>query len=275
MDQTRRHWDDLEAASAYDAEFRGIIGEYLQRTEVDAALAEIPFRAGARILDAGCGSGRHIQSMPPGTSCIGIDTSVNMLKIAKSKLGDGATMLVAADATQLPFRDKSFDGIISIRVLQHIMPQPAAIREFARVSKPGAVVCVLNYNSWTLHCLIKILRHGRLAALATRAFRKLLGPDSRSRLTRIHRDYRNDFNSLPELSRIFQEAGLRVITRKGSNVSGTWVLTNFWLAGPIERALPRALRSYLKWCDRIEQRCATQAPFNLFMDKVIVVGVRP
>ena len=273
MDHSRRHWDDLEAASAYDEEFRGIIGEYLHRTEVDAALAEVRVGPGARILDAGCGSGRHIESLPPGISCIGIDASVNMLKIAKSKLGDAA-MLVAADATQLPFRDKSFDGVISIRVLQHIMPQRDAIREFARVSKQGAVICVLSYNSWTLHCLIKCLRHGRLAALATRMFRKLLGPNSRSRLTRIHRDYRNDFNSLSELSRIFQGAGLRVITRKGSNVSGTWVLTNFWLAGPVERTLPRALRSYLQWCDRIEQRCASKTPFNFFMDKVIVVGVR-
>jgi ubiquinone/menaquinone biosynthesis C-methylase UbiE len=275
MDHSRRHWDDLEAASAYDDEFRGIIGEYLKRTEVDAALAEIRFSPGAMILDAGCGSGRHIESMPLGISCIGADTSVNMLKIAKSKLGDRAAMLVAADATQLPFRDKSFDGVISIRVLQHIQAQRDAIREFARVSKPGAVICVLSYNSWTVHCLIKCLRHGRLAALTTRMFRKLLGPHSRSRLTRIHREYRNDFNSLPELSGIFQGAGLRVITRKGSNVSGTWILTNFWLAGLVERTLPRPLRSYLYWCDRIEQRWASKAPFNLFMDKVIVVGVRP
>jgi ubiquinone/menaquinone biosynthesis C-methylase UbiE len=80
-------------------------------------------------LEAGVGTGRFARSL--GID-IGIDLSVPMLGIAKSK---GATVS-AGSAAALPFANHSFDGVILVLTLCFIADSNQALRECGRVLRP-------------------------------------------------------------------------------------------------------------------------------------------
>jgi len=102
-----------------------------------------------RILDAGCGTGRdlsYFESIHTEAELYGVDLSIKMLMIAKSKLKN--TNLFRCDIRKLPFPSGFFDGIFSIAVLVHLTnnEKEEAIREFRRLLKPNGVlyVCIQN-----------------------------------------------------------------------------------------------------------------------------------
>jgi SAM-dependent methyltransferase len=101
-----------------------------------------------RVLDLGCGSGRHILQMAHmGLEVFGLDNSPTALSLAAHWLAEeGQTaQLVLADACQpLPFRNNSFDALISTQVIHHALLRTvqATAREIARVVRPGGEILV-------------------------------------------------------------------------------------------------------------------------------------
>lgn len=67
------------------------------------------------LLDVGCGNGKYLNNS--GTLNIGCDISSGLLKICKSKNFE----VIHCDMTQLPFRKQSFDALICIAALHHIV----------------------------------------------------------------------------------------------------------------------------------------------------------
>jgi len=100
-------------------------------------------KPGDRVLDAGCGAGRHLceafRSL--GVDVIGID--LNWVELCRTKKcltllqkGQNAHwMTVMADVTTLPFHDESFDAIICSEVLEHIPDNLKVVYELMRVLK--------------------------------------------------------------------------------------------------------------------------------------------
>ena len=96
---------------------------------------------GSRILDAGCGNGRHFLPLSRLYRTVGIDISKKALEGSKTyleKSGQNSEHLVSS-VTSLPFDDESFDGIVCYGVLQHLFTDDrrAAVSEFKRVLSPG------------------------------------------------------------------------------------------------------------------------------------------
>jgi SAM-dependent methyltransferase len=113
----------------------------------------IPISNGTRLLDLGCGAGRHaFEAARRGASVVALDTDrgelqqVSAIAAAMAEAGEissAATIIAAAgDATRMPLRDDSFDVVIAAEVLEHIPPDQAAMNEIARVLRPGGVVAV-------------------------------------------------------------------------------------------------------------------------------------
>ena len=95
---------------------------------------------GSRVLDAGCGNGRHLLPLSRHYQTIGIDISKTALEGSKTylqKSGQHSEHLVS-NITDLPFNDNSFDGIVCYGVLQHLLADErlAATKEFKRVLSP-------------------------------------------------------------------------------------------------------------------------------------------
>ena len=97
--------------------------------------------ARGRTLDVGCGTGRNLPFLPPGS--VGLDPSAEVLGRARRR-APGAR-LVQGSAEALPFRDESFDTVVSGLVLCSV-PDPArALAEVRRVLRPGGSLRALEH----------------------------------------------------------------------------------------------------------------------------------
>jgi SAM-dependent methyltransferase len=116
-------------------------------------LHRLNLKPGDRVLDAGCGAGRHVCEAfrIQGVDAIGIDLrwedlckAATTLYLMRGQIGNGhgRCLISQADVTRLPFRDETFDAVICSEVLEHIPDNRAAIAELVRVLKPGRNLAV-------------------------------------------------------------------------------------------------------------------------------------
>jgi ubiquinone/menaquinone biosynthesis C-methylase UbiE len=97
------------------------------------------------LLDVGCGTGLFFRNFGVDVGqLVGVDMSIRMLKTALRNLRKAGQRvdLIRVDADFLPFRERTFNKVISVTVLQN-MPQPLeTIREIARVTSVGGKVAL-------------------------------------------------------------------------------------------------------------------------------------
>ena len=101
-----------------------------------------------RVLDLACGTGDVALSLASSHDSIGLDLTLPMLRIAKSRTsssGASASWL-AGDMTHLPFGGGSFDAVTTSYGLRNVPRLDAALREIARVLKPGGLLVSLDFN---------------------------------------------------------------------------------------------------------------------------------
>ena len=107
---------------------------------------------GDLVLDIGCGEGRHSLGLyvDREVNAIGIDLSMEDLKIAKSRIKDftvtdtnkSSCAFGVGDIQSLPFKDNAYDAVICSEVLEHLESLDNAVSEIVRVLKPGGVLAV-------------------------------------------------------------------------------------------------------------------------------------
>jgi ubiquinone/menaquinone biosynthesis C-methylase UbiE len=119
------------------------------------------FGSGRDVLEVGCGTGLLLDRISRfARSARGVDISPGMLERASERGHD----VREAPATALPFDDETFDVTCSFKVLAHVPDASAALREMARVTKPGGHVVAEFYNRRSLRFLAKrLLPAGRVA----------------------------------------------------------------------------------------------------------------
>ena len=105
------------------------------------------YRTGV-VLDVGCGDGRlcwKYQICPP-EKYIGVDVGRDLLRVLKERTGGVATAIEAtAENTTLP--EKTADFLACSEVFEHLPDPAAALREFARVLRPGGMIVVQSPNA--------------------------------------------------------------------------------------------------------------------------------
>jgi len=110
-----------------------------RRTVLDGVIADLGLAAGARILDAGCGSGRNMVELARFGSVTGIELSQTSVEIARSR---GAGEVLAGSVLEMPFADDSFDLAVSLDVIEHLEDDLGALRELRRTVAPGGALLV-------------------------------------------------------------------------------------------------------------------------------------
>jgi SAM-dependent methyltransferase len=131
---------------------KGLINWYADFLQNRALGKMLNLLSGQVVLDIGCGVGRWSARMATGgASVVGVDLSREMAKKAKQRLSKRNLQgdFVVASVAKLPFVKQSFDSIVSVTVLQHIVEEPlfmSAIKEIAQTVKVGGNVVLLEYS---------------------------------------------------------------------------------------------------------------------------------
>ena len=153
----RRHaaeWDRIRKLHAADAAVEQAIA---------GALGDRPFRS---LLDLGTGTGRMLELFGPKIERgLGLDLSLDMLLLARDRLeraGLKNCSVRQGDIYDLPLANDSFDAVIIHQVLHFLDDGGRAIREAARVLRPGGRLLVVDFAPHELEFLREQHAHRRL-----------------------------------------------------------------------------------------------------------------
>lgn len=131
------------AAPIYDT---AVVQRWVYRPAQDEVIALLQAHGSRRIADIGCGTGilaDRIARDVHAAHVTGVDMSDGML--AEARRRSSTVEWLRAPAEQLPFADGSLDAVVSTSAF-HWFNQPAALREFHRVLRPGGVAAVATLS---------------------------------------------------------------------------------------------------------------------------------
>ena len=138
-----------------------VLRSHQWRTAANSAAYLLPrLRPGDRVLDVGCGPGTITADLAevvgPEGSVVGVDNAATVVDQARTHPGASERSwltFAVGDAMGLDYADDSFDVVHAHQVLQHLEDPVAALKEFARVTRPGGTVAVrdADYAAMTWH----------------------------------------------------------------------------------------------------------------------------
>ena len=119
-------------------------------------LRHITLQPGAKVLDAGCGSGsaaRLFALQQNSATVVGVDRNPQYVAYAtreSAKQGVDNVTFRVGNVLSLPFRDAEFDLVWSKHLLQWVRQRDTALNEFVRVTRPGGRVIACNFDGFCL-----------------------------------------------------------------------------------------------------------------------------
>jgi SAM-dependent methyltransferase len=122
-----------------------------RRRVIAAELERLSLPQPARVLDAGCGSGRTMVDLHSYGDVVGIELSDDAAEVARSR---GCGEVVSGRVEELPWEAHTFDLITCLDVIEHTPDDRVALSELRRVCKPGGwlLLTVPAYQSlWSTH----------------------------------------------------------------------------------------------------------------------------
>jgi demethylmenaquinone methyltransferase / 2-methoxy-6-polyprenyl-1,4-benzoquinol methylase len=177
------------------------------------------------VLDVATGTGAVALELvrSHGCSVVGIDQSAEMLAEARRRVPDRVS-LVHGDAEQLPFLDASFDGLTVTYLLRYVDDPGRALRELARVTRPGATLASLEFAvpsgpvshaAWELYVRVGLPGLGRLISPGWSEAGSFLGPS----IKRFWAAY-----PLERQLELWREAGLEDVRHRTMSLGGGIVI---------------------------------------------------
>ena len=183
-----------EAYASWRATPLGVVTEAIELRLILDLMGEI---AGRDVLDAGCGDGELVCALASrGAEATGVDPDPAMLIAARlraAKAGVRATFR-AGRVEQLPFPDAAFAVVTAVTVLCFVPDARGAVREMARVLRPGGRLVLGELGRWSLWAALRGVR-GWLGSSTWKAAR---------------------FRSASELRALAEQAGLSVSVIRGA-----------------------------------------------------------
>jgi ubiquinone/menaquinone biosynthesis C-methylase UbiE len=172
------------------------LGEITEALEHALLFRQAGAVAGRDVLDAGCGDGTLARAFAAAGAArvVGVDADARMIARARAATAPGGPGFAVADIGRLPFADASFDVVSVITVLAFVPDAAGAVRELARVLRPGGVLLIGDLGKWSFWAARRRVR-GWLGALLWRGAR---------------------FRTAGELRALARGAGLEVAATEGA-----------------------------------------------------------
>lgn len=175
--------DIATSSDDYASRFQGPIGKYLldiQEQGLFALLEEYPPSPGSTVLDVG---GGHAQLAPPlaragyTVTVAGSDASCSMRLRASEQTA--SIDFVACDLLHLPFADRQFDIVTSVRLMSHMENWRRLVSELCRVSNQTVIIDYPVYSSLNALSLLAFPLKRRIEK-NTRAYKTFFANELRS-----------------------------------------------------------------------------------------------
>ena len=207
--ETVKYYNQKEVAETYDdMRFKSISGKVVDILQKNAVYSHLPKGSlkGLKILDVGCGTGRFMEPLlKRGAQVYGFDASSSMIEVASEKLNGYNPKFFNGRAETLPFKNKEFDYVISVWVLNHLSTYPQIIKEMSRVGKNVILGLPNKYSIFIFSGI----------------YRKLKGVNKNMGAFKINTNLKHPtpysiLFTYKELSGIFKESGFSRIFYKGS-----------------------------------------------------------
>ncbi len=153
---------------------------WLQRREVANLHRLAPLPAGLTIMDLGCGRGVETALIAAAfrpRRLVAFDLDRRQVLEAGRRLSDNGTAdaaLLMADASRLPFGDERFDAAVEMAVMHHVPDWRAALREVARVLKPGGSFHFVDISKRRYGIGMKLMGHDMQALFTIDEFQTAL-----------------------------------------------------------------------------------------------------
>jgi SAM-dependent methyltransferase len=110
-----------------------------RRTVIERVLTGMRLPARARILDAGCGSGRNMVDLARHGTVTGVELSETSVALARARnVGE----VISGSVLEMPFPADSFDLAVSLDVIEHLEDDLGALQEMRRTVAPGGSLLV-------------------------------------------------------------------------------------------------------------------------------------
>ncbi len=146
------------------------------RRRTRQALALAP---GELVLDVAAGTGVSTAELArSGARAVASDFSLGMLAAGSGRPGRRQLPFVAADALHLPFADAAFDAVTISFGLRNVSDVPAALAEFARVTRPGGRLVVCEFSTPVVPGFRQLYLNYLMRALPTIARRVSSNPEA-------------------------------------------------------------------------------------------------
>ncbi len=130
-----------------------------------------------RCLDLAAGTGVSTEELArTGAHVIGVDLSLGMLQVGRR--ARPAVTLLAGDALHLPFADATFDAVTISFGLRNVVDTAAALREMARVTRPGGRLVVSEFSAPVNPAFRRVYLRYLMGALPAVARRVSSNPDA-------------------------------------------------------------------------------------------------
>lgn len=160
--RARETWDGR--AASWNARSNANASAVDREADLDRIWRELALFPGARLLDAGCGSGQFALALAArGARVTGVDLSPEMIRLAQENTEHleprVAVNWTVGSVDRLPVDDASMDAIHARMVLPFVPDVPAALREFRRSLRPGGRLLAstagplspIYWESWRRH----------------------------------------------------------------------------------------------------------------------------
>jgi SAM-dependent methyltransferase len=117
-----------------------------RRRVLERVIGALELPQHARILDAGCGSGRNMVDLARRGKVTGIELSETSASLARER---DAGEVITGSVQQMPFANDSFDLAVCLDVIEHLEDDLAALRELRRVLAPtGSLLVTVPAYQW-------------------------------------------------------------------------------------------------------------------------------
>jgi demethylmenaquinone methyltransferase / 2-methoxy-6-polyprenyl-1,4-benzoquinol methylase len=139
----------------------------------------LELRPGDRVLDLAAGTGvSTVELALSGAYAVGCDFSLGMLRTGRARSDRQHVPVVAGDALRLPFRNGVFDAVTIAFGLRNVVDTGQALREMARVVRPGGRRVVCEFSQPTFAPIRRLYLNYLMRGLPVVARRVSSNPDA-------------------------------------------------------------------------------------------------